>query len=133
MPNKCHAPCIINTAIGFQLVFCEQEHGHAENHSLKMKSGKEVTASWNYIGVAVDGGVSGAPGLDERCTTWVYVDQPPQLAPGVLAPMYQMSLMTVTESSVTTGFCCEKSPGHEGCHMRTGAYGPLGTVWKIEW
>jgi len=94
---------------------------------------KEATASWNYIGVAVDDGASGASSLNERCKTWVYVDQPPQLAPGVLTPMYQMNLMTVTESSVTTGFCCEKSAGHEGCHILSGTYGPLGTVWKIEW
>ena len=74
MSEKCNAPCVVNTAIGFHLVFCEKKHGHEGDHSLKMKCGeellfgsKEATVSWNYIGVAVDGGVSGAPGLNERC------------------------------------------------------------------
>lgn len=139
--SKCNAPCIINTAIGFQLVLCEQEHSHDGNHTSQMRGSKErligskeATVSWTYTGQPCDGGESGAPSLHERCDSWTRVNQPRQLAPGILEPMYRMSLMTVTEATAAiTGFCCEKSPGHEGGHMRSGVFGPEGIKWAIEW
>ena len=132
--NKCNAPCVINTAIGFQLVLCEKEHSHMESHSVELKGNKETIVSWVYIGQPTDGGVSGTPALHEHCDSSTRVKLPPQLAPGVLEPMYKMSLMTVTESpTATTGFNCEREHGHKGCHMRSGVFGPLGIAWKIEW
>ena len=140
--SKCNAPSIINTLIGFQLVFCEKEHGHKGDHTLKMSDGeerpadpKETIVSWNYLGQpANDTAVNKSSGPHERCNSWTRVKLPPQLAPGVLEPMYKMSLMTVTESSIaTTGFSCEKSPGHEDGHKRSGIFGPLGIAWEIEW
>lgn len=100
----------------------------------RLISSKEATVSWMYIGQPCDGGMSGAPALQVRCDSWARVSQPPQLAPGVLEPMYRMSLMTITESTgAMTGFCCEKSQGHEGGHLRSGIFAPLSIVWKIEW
>lgn len=135
MPTKCNAPCIINTAIGFQLVLCEAEHDHGGNrHFATLVGDKKTVVSWAYLGQPCDGGTSVTLPLHQRCDSSTQVAQPPQLAPGILEPMYRMSLMTITEApAATTGFCCEKAPGHRGHHMRSGMFDPLGMRWVIQW
>ncbi|MFA5998055.1 MAG: hypothetical protein WC814_01555 [Candidatus Paceibacterota bacterium] len=33
----------------------------------------------------------------------------------------------------STGFCCEKPPGHDEGHERSGIFGPFGIKWQIVW
>jgi hypothetical protein len=137
---KCGAPCIINASSGFHLVFCEKEPDHIGDHSINMKDSLTVIdtrISWKYLGETDRGesGISYAPPLnDERCDGQLHIPQLPKLKPGSDKWQHDQHLVClITPGAGDTGFCCEKQSKHDGEHIRSGTFGPLGMKWKITW
>ena len=139
--KTCNAPCVINASDGFHLGSCEEEVVHDGDHSFHRKdfsSGKDVCISWNYLNTGITGtaGISHAPTMNgQRCDEWTHVPSFPKLRPGSDATRYDQRLLSVVEpeKNVHIGFCCEKTHEHDGEHVRSGVFGPLGINWKITW
>ncbi|MFZ3043790.1 MAG: hypothetical protein WA058_01640 [Minisyncoccia bacterium] len=137
--KKCNAPCIINASSGFHLVFCEGEPSHTGDHSLKIKDedkNAEVVISWSYLGDGEGfGHVSYAPPLNgKRCENWSHIPRPPKLRPGSAEWQHSQYLLYIANpGSGNLGFCCEKDSPHDGEHVRSGVFGPLGITWEIVW
>ncbi len=134
----CNAPCIINTASGFHLVFCEGDAGHSGYHFRKIKdrhTGVEGAIGWDYLSVPSES-ESDVPSLSgsKRCMEWMHLLPLPKIVPGSLEPRRDQTLINVvSENFSSTGFCCGKELGHDGQHARSGLFGPLAINWEIVW
>ena len=131
----CNAPCIINATMSFHLVFCGKDAGHADGHSFETKdrlNGSKIVIGWRYLGCAEAGeNISYAPSLNERCEKWAHLTHTVELLRGPLKLFPEQSLLRLSSNEV--GYCCEKKPGHDGQHIRSGIFGPLGISWNISW
>ena len=141
--SKCGAPCIFNTSIGFRLVFCGKDRGHEGNHSCEIPDhsqtpyeGTQGTVHWSYTGnTAGETGVSSAGSVHQRCGSWVHSQEPLKLEsgrkedPGFHDPLFRL----LAPDGHRSAFCCEKKPGHDGAHTRSGIFSPLGMKWRITW
>jgi hypothetical protein len=145
--KKCGAPCIINTAIGNNMVFCGEPAGHSGYKHSRQVTGlpelsKTALIEWHYLGIARFGqsGPSPAPPMSERCGEWLSIKILPRLIPHGTPIGRSTSLMGAherffVENSIgpTSRFSCDQKVGHSGEHMRCGTFEPLGIVWEIRW
>ncbi|MCX6786466.1 MAG: hypothetical protein NTU85_01445 [Candidatus Kaiserbacteria bacterium] len=135
--DACDAPCIVNTAEGFSPVFCQKELGHVGEHSFNMldQSGKEVTVEWNYLGQVTEvGDFELPPMLDQRCKDWAHIPLFKGFLPTPEKRQWGPNLMLFSVlQKLKASFCCGKTPGHDGPHIRSGVFGPLGIKWEIKW
>lgn len=134
-PKLCNTPCIINASSGYHLVFCQEKHGHDGDHVYRTKAQhteRGVVVSWFNAGNSGYGHISSAPSMTNRCREWVHVQNLLKFHQGHADPMGNPSLLHITIAE-TSSFCCEKNPGHDGEHMRSGLFRPLGIQWKIVW
>lgn len=133
--TTCGAPCIINATAGLHIVFCEKEHGHTGDCSCTRNDEKGfcVVISWIYLGQTFDID-NYAPPLTEgvRCRTWVHGIPTENLVSDHLN--FSVEIRQIHSGGCKpTSFCCEKPPGHDGDHTRSGKFGPLGIQWEIKW
>ena len=136
--NRCNAPCVINATAQFQVVCCDKKTGHEGEHSFTTVDStihRPVIFEWLYTGDSRDCGISPALPLDLRCESWTRIKPLVALRPAYPGPEYRQELVLVDGSThrSSSGFCCEKTPGHEDLHTRTGVFTPLGIAWKIRW
>jgi len=136
--SECNAPCVINVAMGFYLVFCDGEYGHNGEHFHRIPSVQlDAVAKWSYHGYGDDsvGGVSPPSMVTDRCQTWVRTKELARLErnPRAQCDFSQPLVIFLESNGDTTAFCCEKKPGHDGEHVRRGVFSPLSVVWSVTW
>jgi len=127
----------MNTASGYFVVFCGKEEGHNDQHSFEIKDRHDDTVgavNWRYLGKTGASDNYAKP-LSERCTKWIHLAPLPKLTPDTYKFKHGQQLLIVVgpENEPSTGFCCGKSPEHDGTHARCGKFDPLGMKWEIVW
>ena len=134
MTIRCNAPCIVNASTQFRLVFCGKEPGHNGTHSSEAPGRHGPIGAvihWGYLGKSEAGG-NYAPPLSERCRVWVHLAPIRELLPSSIRDIGAQELLVLRETEAI-GYCCEKTPGHDGGHTRSGFFGPLGIKWQVAW